>query len=48
MIANAPVVFFGDAITRRVPIKVVHVIAALIFAALGVLALLGVGASLTA
>jgi putative Ca2+/H+ antiporter (TMEM165/GDT1 family) len=48
MIANAPVVFFGDAITRRVPIKVVHVIAALIFAALGVLALLGVGPSIAA
>ena len=48
MIANAPVVFFGEAITRRVPIKVVHVIAALIFAALGVLALLGVGPSIAA
>lgn len=41
MIANAPVVFFGDAITRRVPIKAVHAVAALIFAALGVFALLG-------
>jgi Ca2+/H+ antiporter, TMEM165/GDT1 family len=37
------VVFFGDAITRRVPIKAVHLIAALIFAVLGVLALLGFG-----
>jgi putative Ca2+/H+ antiporter (TMEM165/GDT1 family) len=36
MLANAPVVFFGDAITRRVPIKAVHVVAALIFLALGV------------
>ncbi|MCW5654067.1 TMEM165/GDT1 family protein [Hydrogenophaga sp.] len=43
MLANAPVVFFGDAITRRVPIKVVHVVAALIFAVLGALALFGVG-----
>jgi len=41
MIANAPVVFFGDAITRRVPIKAVHAVAALIFAALGVFALWG-------
>lgn len=48
MLANAPVVFFGDALTRRVPIKAVHVVAALIFAALGVLALLGVGSSLVA
>ena len=45
MLANAPVVFFGDALTRRVPIKAVHMVAALIFAALGVLALLGVGSS---
>ncbi|MBL0943478.1 MAG: TMEM165/GDT1 family protein [Hydrogenophaga sp.] len=44
MLANAPVVFFGDAITRRVPIKLVHTVAALIFAVLGVMALLGVGA----
>lgn len=41
MLANAPVVFFGDAITRKVSIKVVHVITALIFAVLGMLALLG-------
>jgi len=44
MLANAPVVFFGEAITRRVPIKVVHLIAALIFAVLGVLAISGWGA----
>ncbi|MDP3347479.1 TMEM165/GDT1 family protein [Hydrogenophaga sp.] len=43
MLANAPVVFFGDKLTRRVPIKLVHSIAALIFAVLGVLTLLGVG-----
>ncbi len=45
MLANAPVVFFGDKLTRRVPIKLVHAIAALIFAVLGVLTLLGVGQS---
>ena len=43
MLANAPVVFFGDAITRKVPIRAVHAVAALIFAVLGLLALLGVG-----
>lgn len=43
MLANAPVVFFGDALTRRVPIRTVHIVAALIFAVLGVLALLGIG-----
>lgn len=46
MLANAPVVFFGDALAKRVPLKVVHLVTALIFAALGVAALLGVGGSL--
>lgn len=36
MLANAPVVFFGEALTRRVPIKAVHAVAAVIFLALGV------------
>ncbi len=40
MLANAPVVWLGDAITRRVPIRLVHIISAVIFAVLGVLALL--------
>lgn len=41
MQANVPAVLFGDAITRKAPIRVVHVVAALLFAALGVLALAG-------
>lgn len=36
MLANAPVAFFGDALARRVPVRVVHVVAALVFAALGI------------
>ena len=44
MLANAPVVWFGDRLVKRVPIRLVHVISALIFAVLGVVALLGVGA----
>ena len=36
LLANAPVAFFGDAIARRVPIRAVHVVAALLFVALGV------------
>ena len=40
MLANAPVVWFGDAITRRVPIRLVHRVSAAIFAVLGVLTLL--------
>lgn len=43
MLANAPVVFFGDKINRFVSIKVVHAVAAVLFAGMGVLILLGVG-----
>ena len=39
MLANAPVVFFGDRLVRRVPIRAVHVVSALIFAVLGALML---------
>jgi putative Ca2+/H+ antiporter (TMEM165/GDT1 family) len=39
MLANVPVVWFGDRVTRRVPIRVVHRVSAAIFAALGVAAL---------
>lgn len=41
MLANAPVVWLGERITRRVPIRLVHVVSAAIFAVLGLLALLG-------
>jgi putative Ca2+/H+ antiporter (TMEM165/GDT1 family) len=41
MLANAPVVWFGDRVTRRVPIRTVHVVSALLFAGLGVAALVG-------
>jgi putative Ca2+/H+ antiporter (TMEM165/GDT1 family) len=40
MLANAPVVLFGDAIARRLPLKVVRATAAILFAALGVAAIL--------
>ena len=39
LIANVPVVYAGDALIRRVPMKVVRIVAALAFAALGVYAL---------
>lgn len=39
MLANAPVVWLGDRITRRVPIRAVHVVSAVIFLALGLFAL---------
>ena len=44
MLANAPLVWFGDAITRRVPLRMVHRVSAGIFAVLGVVALSGWGA----
>jgi putative Ca2+/H+ antiporter (TMEM165/GDT1 family) len=43
MLANAPVVWMGERITRRVPLRAVHLISAAIFAALGLAALLGSG-----
>ena len=39
MLANAPVVWLGERITRRVPIRAVHVVSAVIFLVLGLLAL---------
>ena len=41
MLANAPVVWLGDKIVRRVPIKLVHGISAAIFLALGVIMIIG-------
>ena len=41
MLANAPVVWLGDAITRRVSLKWVHRVSAVVFAVLGALALWG-------
>ncbi len=46
MLANAPVVWLGDALTRRVSLKWVHRISAVVFAVLGGLALWGGPASI--
>lgn len=43
MLANVPAVFLGDKIAKKVSMKLVHSIAAVIFAILGVLTLLNVG-----
>lgn len=40
MLANAPVVWFGDKITKKLPIKTIHRVCAVIFLVLGVAALL--------
>jgi putative Ca2+/H+ antiporter (TMEM165/GDT1 family) len=46
MLANVPAVYLGDKIANKVPLTLVHGVAALIFAALGVATLLGAGAGL--
>jgi len=44
MLANTPAVYLGDKIANKMPVKLVHRIAAAIFAILGVATLLGAGA----
>lgn len=44
MIANVPAVLLGDRIAHRMPVRLVHTLAAAIFAVLGVVTLLGGGA----
>ncbi|CAH0310670.1 hypothetical protein SRABI118_04774 [Massilia sp. Bi118] len=46
MLANVPAVYFGDRIAGRVPLTLVHGLAALIFLVLGVATLLGAGRNL--
>lgn len=43
MISNVPAVFVGDALAKKVSMRLVHGIAAVLFAVLGVLTLLNVG-----
>ena len=46
MIADVPAVFLGDRFAQKIPVRVVHLIAATLFALLGVATLLGAGESL--
>lgn len=46
LIADVPAVFVGDKLATKIPMKLVHGIAAAIFALLGVVTLLGAGSSL--
>lgn len=46
LIADVPAVFVGDKLASRIPMKLVHSIAAAVFALLGAATLLGVGAKL--
>ena len=43
MLANVPAVLLGERVTRLVPMRTVHMIAAGLFAVLGVMALFNVG-----
>ncbi|MEN9473361.1 MAG: hypothetical protein RIS48_81 [Pseudomonadota bacterium] len=45
LIADVPAVFVGDKLANKIPMKLVHSIAAAVFAILGVATLLGAGAS---
>lgn len=44
LLADVPAVFIGDTLSAKIPMKLVHSIAAAIFAALGMATLLGAGA----
>lgn len=46
MLANVPAVLLGERIAHKIPVRLVHGIAAAIFAALGVATLLGAGSRL--
>jgi len=46
LIADVPAVFAGEKLANKIPMKLVHSIAAAIFAALGIATLLGAGSSL--
>src|SRR5574343_551989 len=46
LIADVPAVFVGDKLASKIPMKLVHTIAALVFAGLGVAVLVGAGQSL--
>ncbi len=46
LIADVPAVFIGDRLAHRIPMKLVHGVAAAIFALLGAATLLGAGTSL--
>ncbi len=46
LIADVPAVFIGDKLSGRIPMRLVHGVAAAIFAGLGIATLLGAGAKL--
>ncbi len=47
LVADVPAVFVGERFAHKIPMRLVHTIAAVIFALLGALTLLGVGSRIT-
>ena len=45
LIADVPAVFVGDKLASRIPMRLVHAVAAMIFALLGIASLLGAGSN---
>jgi Ca2+/H+ antiporter, TMEM165/GDT1 family len=45
MIANVPAVYLGDNVAHKLPVRLIHGVAAAIFALLGIATLLGVGSA---
>jgi putative Ca2+/H+ antiporter (TMEM165/GDT1 family) len=45
MIANVPAVLFGERLTRKTPARLIHGVAALVFAGLGLAVLLNASAT---
>jgi putative Ca2+/H+ antiporter (TMEM165/GDT1 family) len=43
MLANVPVVLFGEWLTRRIPVRKIHITCAILFAVMGILVLLNIG-----
>lgn len=46
MIANVPAIYLGDRFADKLPVRLIHLVAALVFVVLGVLTVLGVGEQL--
>lgn len=46
LIADVPAVFVGDKLAKKIPMRLVHGVAAAVFAALGIATLFGLGSSL--
>lgn len=43
MLANVPVVLLGERITKRLPLRIIHPVTAVLFALMGIVVLLGIG-----